>query len=102
MPGSSLIRIWRDIVQDNRCKKCLLYEMAERASERDCVKRYIENLEPEDRTGEDEYYRRLSVCKECDMLLEAMCRACGCYVEIRAALGKQKCPYNKWDNDSNI
>lgn len=77
------------------CKKCLLYELAE-SQEGNYVERYRENLSEENRTEEVEYKRRLSICKECDLLLEAMCRSCGCYVEIRAAVGKQHCPYDKW------
>ena len=39
---------------------------------------------------------RLDVCKECEKLNQGTCLACGCYVEIRAALKNGKCPYSKW------
>ena len=26
-----------------------------------------------------------------------MCRACGCYVQLRAAVKDQNCPYGKWE-----
>ena len=57
---------------------------------------YIENLDPDTKAGEELYERRLGVCKECDLLLEGMCRSCGCYVELRAAVEKNVCPYKKW------
>ena len=28
--------------------------------------------------------------------MDGMCRACGCYVELRAAMRKNACPYEKW------
>ena len=30
------------------------------------------------------------------MLLSGMCRACGCFVELRAAIAANRCPYEKW------
>ena len=35
-------------------------------------------------------------CKNCDLLLSGMCRACGCFVELRAAIAANRCPYEKW------
>lgn len=77
------------------CRKCLLREGVQEGGE-GYVKRYLENLPEEEKTQTDSYEMRLSVCKSCNMLLEAMCRACGCYVEFRAAIKKQTCPYEKW------
>ena len=48
------------------------------------------------KASEELYEERLSVCKECDMLLTGMCRSCGCYVELRAAVTKNYCPRKKW------
>ena len=31
-----------------------------------------------------------------DMLLQGMCRACGCFVELRAVIAVNSCPYDKW------
>ena len=53
---------------------------------------YISNLPEEDRTPEEEYERRLSKCRECDHLLSGMCRICGCFVEMRAAIVVRHCP----------
>ncbi|MBR2950689.1 MAG: hypothetical protein IKC46_12660 [Lachnospiraceae bacterium] len=42
------------------------------------------------------YEQRLAVCKECDYLEVGTCLACGCYVELRAAVNKNKCICNKY------
>ena len=49
------------------------------------LREYIANLDPDIKTSEPLYEDRLAVCKECDMLLDGMCRSCGCYVEIGRA-----------------
>ncbi len=77
------------------CRKCLLEEM----DEEDYYKKvhiYIENLDQELKVDQDEYERRLKVCKACDWLTDAMCRACGCFVEMRGIMRKNHCPYDKW------
>ncbi|MBR4914941.1 MAG: hypothetical protein IKZ42_06660 [Clostridiales bacterium] len=56
----------------------------------------LKALPPEDLTTEDVTAARLSVCKECEKINQGTCLACGCYVEIRAALKAGKCPYSKW------
>lgn len=38
------------------------------------------------------YNKRLAFCKKCEYLISGMCRKCGCYVEIRAALKDKVCP----------
>ena len=80
---------------DRTCRRCLLYEMAESAEYRNLYA-YIEGLEEEIRAPKDLYEKRLTCCKSCDLLLSGMCRACGCFVELRAAIGTNRCPYEKW------
>ena len=53
---------------------------------------YIDNLDEEIKTPAPEYERRLSLCKECERLMDGMCAVCGCYVEMRAAVTKNTCP----------
>ena len=48
------------------CKKCLLRDMAEEDAGH--LERYREAIKPGDRVDDEEYERRLSVCKECDLL----------------------------------
>lgn len=73
------------------CKKCLIYEMAER-NDYQTMYDYIHNLDEEIKTKDSEYHARLKQCKECEYLLNGMCRICGCFVEMRAAVTKNHCP----------
>lgn len=77
------------------CYRCLLREMDEEAYMKQ-LHHYIELLDPDLRTAQGIYGDRLSVCKECDYLEAGTCQACGCYVELRAAVKKNRCPYKKW------
>lgn len=78
------------------CKRCLTREMAGSAETYQSLRDYIDNLDPDIKAGEELYEKRLSVCKNCDFLLEGMCRSCGCYVELRAAVIKNVCPRKNW------
>lgn len=73
------------------CKKCLLLEAGENAAYK-TVKDYLANLDESLKADEELYGKRLLLCKECDNLISGMCRKCGCYVEIRAALKNKECP----------
>lgn len=77
------------------CYKCLLRELDEEAY-MNKLHRYIELLDKDLKTAKEIYEGRLAVCKECDYLEAGTCQACGCYVELRAAVKKNKCPYKKW------
>ena len=50
--------------------------------------------------SEEEYSRRMALCKSCDCLLyNTTCRHCGCIIQVKAKLASAKCPfpYNpKW------
>lgn len=77
------------------CRRCLTREMNREEYFKN-LHTYIDNLE-EDRKAEPVLYEtRLRLCKECKWLQEGMCRTCGCFVEMRAAIRKQRCPYEKW------
>lgn len=78
------------------CKRCLTRELAGREEEFRNMHDYIANLDVDIKTPELLYEERLKVCKECDRLLQGMCRSCGCYVELRAAVKKNACPNEKW------
>ena len=51
------------------------------------------------KTPEEDYHMRLNTCMECDNLINGMCKLCGCFVEMRAAVKKNYCPNidKKWD-----
>ncbi|GHU39212.1 hypothetical protein FACS1894105_13850 [Clostridia bacterium] len=57
---------------------------------------YMRSIPDEIKTKQDEYERRLIICRDCDELMNGTCRLCGCYVEMRAAKEAQYCPDNKW------
>ena len=77
------------------CKKCLLRDLA--IEDQKNIKRYLDAIKPHDRVEEEVYEARLAVCRECDRLIDATCQACGCYVELRAAIRHGRCPYKKWN-----
>lgn len=79
------------------CKKCLLKDMPEDAYFKNLYA-YIAGLDEDIKVDTKEYERRLALCKECDNLLDGMCRMCGCYVELRAVVAKNYCPNieKKW------
>ena len=78
-----------------RCHKCLLREMDE-AAYMEKLHRYIVLLDSDVKAGEALYGGRLEICRACDYLEAGTCLACGCYVELRAAVKKNRCPYKKW------
>lgn len=54
--------------------------------------KYIANLDDDVRVEQEIYEERLHKCAQCAQLLNGMCRLCGCYVELRAAIRVRKCP----------
>ena len=78
------------------CRKCLTRDMVGKEEYFRSLREYIANLDPEIKADEALYEERLAVCKECDLLLEGMCRICGCYVDLRAVVAKNICPRKKW------
>ncbi len=73
------------------CRRCLLREAAEE-DVFEAVKAGIARIPEKDRTDEALYGQRLELCRSCDFLLSGVCMKCGCYVELRAAFKKNKCP----------
>lgn len=78
------------------CRRCLTRELADQNKVYQTIREYIDNLDPDIKAGQESYEERLAVCRECELLLQGMCRSCGCYVELRAAMAKNTCPRKKW------
>lgn len=78
------------------CRKCLTRDMQGQEEYFENLREYIRNLDVDVKATEELYESRLAVCKECDLLFQGMCRTCGCYVELRAAVTKNKCPNKHW------
>ncbi len=77
--------------QNRICKKCLLRDLSEKEYFYNMYT-YISNLPEESKVSDSEYEERLSKCRECNNLLNGMCRICGCFVEMRAAISIRHCP----------
>lgn len=77
------------------CRKCLTIDMPQKEYFAN-LHTYIANLDAELKASRSVYEERLALCKQCDLLADGMCRACGCFVELRAAIRKNACPYDKW------
>ena len=73
------------------CKKCLLDKLFEE-KEYQHLQDYIKNLDEYTKTEDKEYKERLGICMKCDNLINGMCKICGCFVEMRAAVKKNHCP----------
>lgn len=78
------------------CRRCLTRDMTGQEEYFRNMHTYIANLDNDIKTKQPLYEKRLLICKECDLLYDGMCRACGCFVELRAAIAKNTCPYDKW------
>ena len=78
------------------CKRCLTREMEGQEEYFRTLHDYIAGLDSDIKAEDSLYEQRLAVCQECELLLQGMCRSCGCYVELRAAIAKNRCPYKKW------
>ncbi|MDR2044618.1 MAG: DUF6171 family protein [Clostridium sp.] len=78
------------------CRKCLTSDMADPEGYFRSLREYLANLDADQTVRTRLYESRLDVCGSCELLLEGLCRACGCYVELRAAMRKHSCPWGKW------
>ncbi|MBR4994149.1 MAG: hypothetical protein IKY04_07845 [Lachnospiraceae bacterium] len=76
------------------CKRCLLRDMVD--ADMAMIEKYKNAIKANERVGEAEYERRLSICKECDKLNAGTCNSCGCYVELRAVSIVGRCPNKRW------
>ena len=77
------------------CKGCLIRDI-DTASQYQNMFEYINNLDGEIKTHPQVYEVRLHTCISCASLINGMCKHCGCFVEMRAAITKNTCPNKKW------
>ena len=77
------------------CVKCLLQEYDEEKY-RQLIAKEVEWMDAEMKVSDEEYARRLDICRECEKLSAGTCLKCGCYVELRAAKASGTCPYELW------
>ena len=81
-----------DVTRKYSCRKCLLREMDKNAYMENLYA-YIDRIEEDSKADKAVYEDRLAVCK---YLNEGLCGACGCFVELRAVIAVNRCPYEKW------
>ena len=82
------------------CRRCLTIDMDEKEYFEN-LHAYIANLDEELKVDQPLYNKRLALCKGCELLADGMCRGCGCYVELRAVMKKNACPYGKWQKSGS-
>ena len=78
------------------CRRCLTRDMIGQEEYFVNLRSYIDNLDADIKAETELYEERLDICKECELLFQGMCRTCGCYVELRAAVTANSCPNRKW------
>ena len=77
------------------CKGCLIRELDSQKQYQNMFD-YIAGLDEEIKTHQQVYEVRLHTCKSCSALINGMCKHCGCFVEMRAAITRNNCPRQKW------
>lgn len=78
-------------MENRYCRKCLLDKVFEEDEYKN-MQEYIDSIDPYIKTEADEYRKRLNICTKCENLINGMCKICGCFVEMRAAVKKNYCP----------
>ncbi len=83
------------VTEKKFCLRCFLRDCGRNETFKNISDR-IKKLSDKDKSSDEEYKKRISVCSECEFLSEGTCLKCGCYPEFRAAFKKQNCPIKKW------
>ena len=74
------------------CRRCLLEDMPSEAALMENIRDLIALLPEEQRADEVLWRERLDCCRRCDHLNDGTCALCGCFVELRAAKQRMRCP----------
>ena len=70
------------------CYPCLIKEWGNTSLN---IQEALESIPKERKVSPQEHERRLSICKQCDRLVNGMCASCGSFVVVRAAKSDQFC-----------
>lgn len=76
------------------CKKCLIADL-DYDEYTENIAQYIKKVPEDRRAPEEEYRRRLDLCRRCGELANGICAKCGCFVELRALKTESRCPHEK-------
>lgn len=65
------------------------------------IERILKLTEQDRKADAALYEKRLQICRGCEKLSASetepgTCLACGCFVELRAAIKQNRCPYKYW------
>jgi hypothetical protein len=52
----------------------------------------------EKRSNEEEFERRMDICRSCEFFRAntQTCRKCGCFMKLKTKLERAHCPIKKW------
>ena len=75
------------------CRKCLIPDFVE--DKEGFIRTYLNGIDGHLRTNEREWEERLKFCENCENQINGVCRLCGCFVILRAAVRKNRCPDGK-------
>ena len=80
------------------CRRCLLEDMPSEAALMENIRDLISLLPQEQRADDELRVQRLSHCRSCDHLADGTCALCSCFVELRSAKLRMRCPHvpPKW------
>lgn len=53
---------------------------------------YLEHIDADVKCNQELYRIRLAACNACGNHISGICRICGCFVEMRAAVATRTCP----------
>lgn len=74
------------------CRRCLFSD-EEASKTYQKIQAYIAGLSEEEKAVPEVYEERKAVCRECDCLINGMCKKCGCFIEVRAVKVHATCPH---------
>lgn len=74
------------------CRKCLVPDFIEDKDR--FLANALRSISEDDRTEDVLYEFRLEKCESCKKYANGLCRLCGCFVAVRAAVKAQYCPGN--------
>ena len=84
--------------------RCLTADLPDAAALSRLLTEWLGQIPEEERTESEETAWRLDRCRRCDFLQDGTCALCGCYVELRAAKRRMRCPDlpDRWSSEEEL
>ncbi|MGI6315539.1 MAG: DUF6171 family protein [Christensenellales bacterium] len=86
----------RDVDELRRCRACRLPGAPENFRELEDFMEHSPVYAPEKRAAPAVYLQRVETCLACRDRMGTTCGQCGCYIPLRCALPKNRCPMKRW------